>query len=171
MGMRRHMRVAAAASILFLAAGTGAAQAQNPLFDQESYLAGWRVMAAIGRVDVEVIEITISDTVTDTLTIKWVLNNVDASIADLGLSGYCAKAKVGDGSWNEECFSGAPAYRLSYPRVTTTYYMTMNNDDWPDTGIHSVTVQVKVKYDHGDGVWTSWSDERVEWESFTYYRY
>ena len=85
--MRRHMKAAAAASILFLAAGTGAAQAQNPLFDQESYLAGWRVMAAIGRVDVEVTGATISGrTTTETLTIKWVLHNVDASIADLGLT-------------------------------------------------------------------------------------
>ena len=157
MGMRRHMRAAAAASILFLAAGTGAAQAQNPLFDQESYLAGWRVMAAIGRVDAQVTEITISDTVTDTLTIKWVLNNVDATIADLGLSGYCAKAKVGDGSWNEECFSGAPASTQTQPRRETRYYMSMTNDDWPDVSTHWVEVQVKVKYDHGDGVWTSWS--------------
>lgn len=81
------------------------------------------------------------------------------------------KAKVDDGPWKEECFSEAPSYSLSYPRVETTYYMTMNNDDWPHTGSHKVTVQAKVKYDYGDGVWTSWSDEYSEWESFTYYRY
>ena len=167
------MRAAAAASILFLAGGTGAAHATTLLFDQEAYLAGMRVLQAIGNVDVEITEITISDTITDTitdtLTIKWKLSNEDASIADLGLSGYCAKAKVDDGSWKEECFSSAPSSRLSYPRVETTYYMTMNNDDWPDTGSHKVTVQVKVKYDYGDGVWTSWSDEYSEWESFTHY--
>ena len=167
MGMRRDMKAAAAASILFLAAGTGAAQAQNPLFDQESYLAGWRVMAAIGRVDVEVTEGTIIyGRRPATLTISWVLNNVDASIADLGLSGYCAKAKVGDGSWNEECFSGAPASTQTQPRRETRYYMSMTNDDWPDVSTHWVEVQVKVKYDHGDGVWTSWSPVYGSWQLF-----
>lgn len=165
--MGRHMRAAAAASILFLAAGTGAAQAQNPLFDQESYLAGWRVMAAIGRVDVQVTEGTISGwTTTETLTIKWVLNNVDASIADLGLSGYCVKVNVSEAGWNEECFSGAPASTQTQPRVRTLYYMSMTNDDWPDVGTHWVAVQVKVKYDHGDGVYTSWSEEFARWQRF-----
>ena len=167
MGMRRDMKAAAAASILFLAAGTGAAQAQNPLFDQESYLAGWRVMAAIGRVDVEVTGATISGrTTTETLTIKWVLHNVDASIADLGLSGYCARVSLNESSWQEECFSGAPNFTQTYPRVTTRYYMSMTNDDWPDDGVHKVAMQVKVKYDYRDGVYTSWSPVYDIWQRF-----
>ena len=167
MGMRRDMKAAAAASILFLAAGTGAAQAQNPLFDQESYLAGWRVMAAIGRVDVEVTDGTIIyGRRPATLSIKWVLNNVDASIADFGLSGYCVKVNVSEAGWNEECFSGAPASTQTQPRVSTLYYMSMTNDDWPDMGTHWVAVQVKVKYDYGDGVYTSWSPVYGSWQRF-----
>ena len=158
MGMRRHMRAAAAASILFLAGGTGAAHAATPFSDLEAELAGLRVKVAVGWVNVEVTEATISDRATDTLTIKWVLDNVDASIADL-LSGYCARAKVNDGSWHEECFSEVPDSTQTFPVVTTRYHMSMTNDDWPEMGSHKVTAQVKMKYDHGDGVWTSWSPE------------
>ena len=163
--MRRDMRGAAAASILFLAAGTGAAHATGSLFNWEAYSAGLRAMAAIARVEVEVTEATISDMTTEVLTIKWVLNDVDASIAGL-LGGYCARAKVGGSSWHEECFDEVPDSRQTYPVVTTRYYMTMTNDDWPDRGLHKVTAQVRVKYDHEDGVWTSWSSEYDSWQRF-----
>ena len=165
MGVGRNMRTAAAASIVFLAAGTGAAHATNPLFDWESYSAGLRVMAAISNVEVEITEATIADMTTETLKIKWVLNNVDASIADL-LSGYCARAKVADSSWHEECFDEVPDSTQTYPVVTTRYYMSMTNDDWPNRGVHEVTAQVKMKYDHGSGVYTSWSSEYDSWQRF-----
>ena len=163
MGMRRDMRVAAAASILLLAAGTGAAQAQNPF--GASFAGGMRQIEAftqaVNKVEVEITEATVSDT--EILTIKWVLNNEDASIAD-DQSGYCVKVNVSDAGWNEECFSGAPASTQTYPRRETRYYMSMTNDDWPQRNRHKVRVQVKMEY--GTGAYTSWSEEYARWQRF-----
>ena len=164
--MRRHMRAAAAASILFLAAGTGAAQAQSPF--GESFAEGIRQIAAFNRlvsnVEVEVTQTSVA-VATQTLTIKWRLSDEDASIAD-DQSGYCVRVKVGDGdsSWEEKCFSEAPDSAQLYPSGRTRYTMDMTNDDWPNYGTHYVTVQVKMEY--GTGSYTSWSDEFSRWELF-----
>ena len=155
MGMRRHMKAAAAASILFLAAGTGAAQAQNPLFDQESYLAGWRVMAAIGRVDVQVTGLTVPDSSVEEVSVTWILSNEDESIAGKQ-SGYCMRVRFPGEDWQEECVSEAPTSATTFPRVTT-YYREGMTVEFPESGTFSTAVQVKMKYE--PGAYTSWSPE------------
>ena len=164
MAMRRDMRVAAAASILLLAAGTGAANA-NPLSAIGSAIAA---VTAVNNVEVEIHSAVISDRTEQTLSIKWYVNNEDASIADRQ-SGYCARAKVADSSWQEECFDEAPASTQTYPRRATRYYMSMNIEEEVSSGSHKVTVQVKMRYGTGGGLYTSWSPEYWSSEMFGNY--
>ena len=160
MGMRRDTRTAAAASILLLAAGTGAANATNPF--GESFAAGIAFIGAVGKVDVEVTEFTFSDPVERRLTIRWSLRDEDSSIANRR-SGYCMRVSVGDAAWEEKCVDGAPSSATTYPRVTVRYYADIALA-YRMPGDYRTKAQVKMRY--GQDLYTSWSAEHHSWLTF-----
>ena len=149
MGMRRNMKAAAAASILFVAAGTGAAHATS-VFDRAA-----EVALAISNVNVAVTDMALVDPGAAKARIKWTLSNEDSSLADRR-NGYCIRVKVGDGDWQEECVSETPASATTYPRVSTYYWGDMTIE-FPRRGDFWTKVQVKMEY--GTGGYTSWSSE------------
>ena len=154
MGMRRDMRVAAAASILFLAAGTGAAHATSPF--GESFAEGMRWIRLIGNVTVQVTEFELVDSGAGEARIKWNLSNEDASLADRR-NGYCMRVSVADGAWQEKCVSGTPASATTNPPRVRTYYWGDMTIEFPASGGYWTRVQVKMEY--GTGGYTSWSSE------------
>ena len=116
MGMRRNMRAAAAASILFLAAGTGPAHATSPF--NEAAAEGFRLAGLIANVTVDVTEIAMIDPSQAEARIKWTLSNEDSDIADIR-NGYCIRVKFPDEDWQEECSSDEPSSATTFPRATT----------------------------------------------------
>ena len=149
MGMRRNMRAAAAASILFLAAGTGAAHATS-VFDRAA-----EVAQAISNVGVAVTDMVLVDPGAAKARITWTLSNEDSSLADRR-NGYCMRVKLPHGDWQEECVSETPASATTFPRVSTYYWGDMTIE-FPHRGSYWTKVQVKMEY--GTGGYTSWSSE------------
>ena len=152
------MRVAAAASVLFLAAGTGGAHATNPF--GESFAEGLRLIAAIGNVTVDVTEISMVDMAAAEARIKWTLSNEDSSLAGIR-NGYCMRVKFPDEDWQEECVSETPSSATTFPSATTYYWGDMTLE-FPTTQAAGYLVDVQVKMEYGTGGWTSWSDSHSE---------
>ena len=161
MSMRRNMRAAAAASILFLAAGTSPAHASNPF--GEGFAEGIRWIGLIANVTVDVTEISMVDSETSKARIKWTLSNEDSSLAD-DRNGYCMRVKFPNEDWQEKCFSEAPSSATTFP-VATTYYwgdMTLEFPSGAGVEAEGYLVDVQARMEYGTGGWTSWSDSHSE---------